>query len=197
MFWYICICVLTKLAERCLEFVPLQRFCEDYHRWFGRRSWLLPKTETDFTQLFTCGSWLEFTQSLFLLTSHPDLPHPPTSPHLTPTALAVVLSLFFPSHFSQCLTRGFCFVCFLMVIIWLFSAYRHDRRHRSSITLRSSSMHSDRVGRRTQWTYSIVSFAIPVVGVLIPNGFDAVLCPSVFNWAQHTSVCWFVWLELF
>lgn len=127
----------------------------------------------------------------------PRSPPPPTSPHLTPTALAVVLSLFFPSHFSQCLTRGFCFVCFLIVIIWLFSAYRHDRRHRSSITLRSPSMHSDRVGRRTQWTYSIVSFAIPVVGVLIPNGFDAVLCPSVFNWAQHTSVCWFVWLELF
>ena len=106
MFWYICICVLTKLAERCLEFVPLQRFCEDYHRWFGRRSWLLPKTETDFTQLFTCGSWLEFTQSLFLLTSHPDLPHPPTSPHLTPTALAVVLS-FFPLSFQPMLNPWF------------------------------------------------------------------------------------------
>lgn len=83
MFLYICICVLTKLAARCLEFVPLQRFCEDYHRWFSRRSWLLPKMETNFAQLFTCGSWLEFTQSLSLLTSHPDLPHPPL-PHPPP-----------------------------------------------------------------------------------------------------------------
>ena len=107
MFWYICICVLTKLAERCLEIVPLQRFCEDYHRWFGRRSWLLPKMETGFTQLFTCGSWLEFTQSLFLLTSHPDLPHP--TPHFpTPHPHRVSnCTLFFPLSFQPILNPWF------------------------------------------------------------------------------------------